>query len=159
MRYVLLHPLERCNLIEKGVPQAEIQEKAYQYQQEIEAGRRKIVGVNTLQLEESVSERRARRTLKISPKMEADQIRKTADDTIAAEKAYQAGYKKITDAEKKASEARIADMNKSKASMDAALKQAEPVVPTLDDEIKKIQKEYDDALDALLAKVKDKVAK
>ena len=88
---------------------------------------------------------------------EADQIRKTADDTIAAEKAYQTGYKKITDAEKKASEARIADMNKSKASMDAALKQAEPVVPTLDDEIKKIQKEYDDALDALLAKVKDKV--
>lgn len=88
---------------------------------------------------------------------EADQIRKTADDSIAAEKAYQSSYKKITDAEKKASEARIAEMNKSKASMDAAIKQAEAVVPTVDDEIKKIQKEYDDALDALLAKVKEKV--
>ena len=88
---------------------------------------------------------------------EADQIRKTADDTIAAEKAYQTGYKKITDAEKKASEARIAEMNKSKASMDAALKQAEPVVPTLDDEIKKIQKEYDDALEGLRSKIKDKI--
>jgi hypothetical protein len=88
---------------------------------------------------------------------EADDVKKTADDTIAAERAYQSGYKKITDADKKASEARIADMNRSKAAMDAAIKQAEAVVPNVDDEIKKIQKEYDDALDALVAKVKDKV--
>ncbi len=66
---------------------------------------------------------------------EADQVRKTADDAVAAEKSYQASYKKITDAEKKASEARIADLNKSKASMDAAVKQAQGVAPSLDDEI------------------------
>jgi hypothetical protein len=88
---------------------------------------------------------------------EAEQIKKTADDAIQAEKAFQSGYKKITDAEKKASEARIADMNKSKASVDAALKQAETIVPTMEDEIKKIQKEYDDAFNALTAKIKEKI--
>ncbi len=88
---------------------------------------------------------------------EADQVKKTADDAIAAEKSYQASNKKLTDPEKKASEARIADMNKSKASMDAAVKQAQGVAPTIDDEIEKIQKEYDDALDGLRSKIKEKV--
>jgi hypothetical protein len=88
---------------------------------------------------------------------EADDIRKTADDAIGAERAYQASNKKLTDADKKASEARIADMNKSKASVDAAVQQAQGVMPSLEDEIKKIQKEYDDALDALDAKIKEKI--
>ncbi len=38
-------------LIEEDVPQREIQERAYRYQQDIEHGRRKIVGVNTLRLD------------------------------------------------------------------------------------------------------------
>ncbi|MBI3551641.1 MAG: methylmalonyl-CoA mutase [Elusimicrobia bacterium] len=66
-------------LIEKGVPQAEIQERAYQYQQDIEAGRRKIVGVNTLQVEEGRAGekgRRARQVLKVSPKLELDQVKR-----------------------------------------------------------------------------------
>jgi hypothetical protein len=88
---------------------------------------------------------------------EADQVRKTTDDDVAAEKAFQAGFKKITEPEKKASEARIAEMNKSKAGIDAAVKQAEGLVPTLDDEIKKVQREYEDALAALEAKIKEKV--
>jgi hypothetical protein len=88
---------------------------------------------------------------------EADQIRKTADDAIAAEKSYQASNKKLTDPEKKASEARIADMSKSKASIDSAVKQAEGVVPSIDDEIHKIQKEYDDAFEGLRAKIKEKI--
>jgi hypothetical protein len=86
---------------------------------------------------------------------EADQIKHTADDTIAAERAFQAG-KKVTDAEKKASEQRIADLNKSKAAVDSAVKQAENIVPNLDDEVKKIQKEYDDAFEALKSKLKEK---
>jgi hypothetical protein len=86
---------------------------------------------------------------------EADAIKKTADDDIAAEKAFQQG-KKVTDADKKASDARIADMNKSKAGVDAAVKQASGVVPSLEDEIKKIQKEYDDALESLRSKLKEK---
>lgn len=88
---------------------------------------------------------------------EVDQVRKTADDAIAAERDYQSSYKKMTEAEKKASQARIDELNKSKASLDAAVKQAEAVVPTVEDEIKKIQKEYDDALEALKAKIKEKV--
>jgi hypothetical protein len=86
---------------------------------------------------------------------EAEQVKKTADDDIAAERTFQQG-KKITDADKKASDARIADMTKSKAGVDAAVQQAQGVVPTLDDEIKKIQKEYDDALEALKSKLRDK---
>ena len=60
-------------LIEEEVPQREIQESAYRYQQDIEQGRRKIVGVNALKLEGS--EKPAKR-LKISPKMEAEQVAK-----------------------------------------------------------------------------------
>jgi hypothetical protein len=86
---------------------------------------------------------------------EAEQIKKTADDTIAAEHAAQ-NNKKMSDADKKASDARIAEMNKSKAGIDAAVQQAQGAVPTLEDEIKKIQKEYADALDALRAKIKEK---
>jgi methylmalonyl-CoA mutase, N-terminal domain len=60
-------------MIEKGVPQAEIQESAYRYQLEIETGRRKIVGVNTLQLPEKAS--KAAKTLKVSPQVEARQVK------------------------------------------------------------------------------------
>jgi methylmalonyl-CoA mutase N-terminal domain/subunit len=58
-------------LIEEDVPQREIQERAYRYQQDIEQGRRKIVGVNALKLEGT---ERAAKRLKISPKMEAEQV-------------------------------------------------------------------------------------
>ncbi|MFI5346022.1 MAG: methylmalonyl-CoA mutase [Elusimicrobiota bacterium] len=58
-------------LIEEEVPQREIQDSAYRYQQDIEVGRRKIVGVNTLALP---GEKDSRPRLKISPKMEAAQI-------------------------------------------------------------------------------------
>ena len=58
-------------LIEEDVPQREIQDSAYRYQQDIEQGRRKIVGVNALKLDED--ERPAKR-LKLAPKMEAEQV-------------------------------------------------------------------------------------
>jgi methylmalonyl-CoA mutase N-terminal domain/subunit len=61
-------------LIEKGVPQNEIQERAYQYQQDIETGRRKIVGVNCLVSE--TSRKKTAATLKVSPRLESDQIRR-----------------------------------------------------------------------------------
>jgi methylmalonyl-CoA mutase N-terminal domain/subunit len=60
-------------LIEAGVPQAEIQESAYRYQQEIEAKKRRIVGVNVLQAEAS-SKAVGHKTLKISPRVESDQV-------------------------------------------------------------------------------------
>jgi len=74
-------------LIEADVPQREIQETAYRYQQDIEQGRRKIVGVNTLQLAENG---RASKRLKVSPQLEASQVkslkafRKNRDGKAAA---------------------------------------------------------------------------
>jgi methylmalonyl-CoA mutase N-terminal domain/subunit len=59
-------------LIEAGVPQNEISERAYRYQQDIEAGRRRIVGVNTLVGEGQ--DEPAPKTHKISPALEKDQV-------------------------------------------------------------------------------------
>jgi methylmalonyl-CoA mutase, N-terminal domain len=58
-------------LIEQGVPQKEIQESAYRYQQEIETGRRKIVGVNAFRHDDAPI-----KVHRISAKGEAEQIRK-----------------------------------------------------------------------------------
>ena len=60
-------------LIESEVPQREIQERAYAYQRDIEEGRRKIVGVNTLRLDEPEN---PSKRLKVSPKLETEQVRK-----------------------------------------------------------------------------------
>ena len=60
-------------LIESDVPQREIQESAYRAQQDIEHGRRRIVGVNTLVLAEGKP--RASRAPSTSPRMEADQVK------------------------------------------------------------------------------------
>jgi len=85
-------------LIEEEVPQREIQESAYRYQQDVETGRRKIVGVNTLKLEGK--EKPAQR-LKVSPKLEADQVgrlkafRKTRDAKASA-----AAVRRLSDAAK-----------------------------------------------------------
>ena len=58
-------------LIEDDVPQREIAERAYRSQQDIESGRRKIVGVNALRLDEGAP---AAGRLRLAPKMEADQV-------------------------------------------------------------------------------------
>lgn len=83
---------------------------------------------------------------------EAEDVKKTIDESIRAEKEFQA-EKKTTDAEKKASEDRIAEMNKSKASIDAAIKQGQDLLPKLDEQVQGVQKEYDDAFAALLSKI------
>jgi len=87
--------------------------------------------------------------------IEAEQIKRTADAAIEAEKAFQTG-KKVTDAEKKASQARIDEMSKSKAAVDAAVQQANAVVPTMADEIQKLQKEHAEAFESLRAKLREK---
>lgn len=60
-------------LIEGEVPQREIQEASYRWQRDVEEGRRKIVGVNALKVDERDSTSAKR--LKVSPKLEADQIK------------------------------------------------------------------------------------
>lgn len=61
-------------LIEAEVPQREIQEASYRWQRDVEEGRRKIVGVNALKVEEKDST--AAKRLKVSPKLEADQVKR-----------------------------------------------------------------------------------
>jgi methylmalonyl-CoA mutase, N-terminal domain len=63
-------------LIEQGAPQNEIQERSYQYQQDIETGRRKIVGVNVLKSGEAAKKAKL---LKVSPKLEKDQVKRLKD--------------------------------------------------------------------------------
>jgi methylmalonyl-CoA mutase N-terminal domain/subunit len=57
--------------IETGYPQKEIQDSSYAYQKEIDAVEQVIVGVNKFQSEEDLSHLK---TLKVSPKSEAEQI-------------------------------------------------------------------------------------
>lgn len=89
---------------------------------------------------------------------EADKVKSTADDFIKAENDFQS-EKGVTAGDKKASQDRIADMNKMKASVDAALQQANALIPQLDDQIAKIQKEYEDALATLKDRLGDKAKK
>ena len=59
--------------IEKGYPQKNIQDAAYQYQKSIETGDRIIVGVNKFQIEEDMSERKL---LKVDASVGVNQIKK-----------------------------------------------------------------------------------
>jgi methylmalonyl-CoA mutase N-terminal domain/subunit len=61
-------------LIEGEVPQREIQEASYRWQRDVEEGRRRIVGVNTLQINEK--DTTSAKRLKVSPKLEADQVKR-----------------------------------------------------------------------------------
>ena len=63
-------------LIEAEVPQREIQERAYAYQRDIEEGRRKIVGVNTLRLETDDRAIRRGSAASIKSVREAAQVKK-----------------------------------------------------------------------------------
>jgi hypothetical protein len=83
---------------------------------------------------------------------EAEDVRKSIDEFIRAEKEFQA-EKKTTDAEKKASEERIAEMNKSKASLDAAIQQGKDLEPKLEEQVQALKKEYDDAFGGLVVKI------
>ncbi len=89
---------------------------------------------------------------------DASGVRSTADSFIAAEKTFQA-EKKITEPEKKASQARIADMEKSKAALDASVQKAQELAPRMEEELKKLSHDYDDALAALVSKIKDAKSK
>lgn len=59
--------------IEKGYPQKNIQDAAYDYQRSIESGDRIIVGVNKFQIEEDMSERKL---LKVDASVGVNQIKK-----------------------------------------------------------------------------------
>ncbi|MDC3954077.1 hypothetical protein [Polyangium jinanense] len=86
---------------------------------------------------------------------EAEQVKKTLDDYIARERASQGKGK---DVDQKASEARIARANESKAQIDGSLTQAREMEPKMEERVAAAQKRHADAMTALLADV-DKRAK
>ena len=85
---------------------------------------------------------------------EADTIKKTADEYIAAEREFQKKPNR-SDAEKKASEQRIAEMNKAKANIDSSVQQAKQMSEAMEERITEVQKAYADAF----AKLKDSLAR
>lgn len=88
--------------------------------------------------------------------LESDRVKRTLDEEVAAERAFQ-GEKKTTDADRKASEARIAELQKSRARLDGASQQgAVSLEPRLDEEVKKTQDEYDEALRGLRSRIEEK---
>jgi hypothetical protein len=86
---------------------------------------------------------------------ESSDVQRTFDSAVASERAFQA-EKRTTAPEKKASDDRIADLEKSRASFDAAVKQGIALQPKLDEQVQAMTREYDDALAKLLAAVDEK---
>ena len=79
---------------------------------------------------------------------EANQIKKTLDQSVADERAFQAepGRK---EADKKASNERIAKMEDGKVKIDAAIPPLQGLVKEIDQRSQAMTKEYNDALEAL----------
>jgi hypothetical protein len=82
-------------------------------------------------------------------------VKSTLDRFIADEQAYQARPGRA-EADKKASDERIALANKSKAAIDSAVTQAQAAAKSSDDQIAAASKDYENALDALRAKIDQK---
>ena len=79
---------------------------------------------------------------------EANQIKRTLDQSIADERAFQAEAGR-TAGDKKASSERIAKMEDGKVRIDAAVPQLQALVKEIDQRNQAMQKEYGDALDGL----------
>lgn len=82
---------------------------------------------------------------------EADQIKKTLDASLASEGQFQA-TPGVTEGDKKASNDRVAALNKSKGDIDAVVAQGKELSKRIDADIKEAQKEYADAFAALKAR-------
>lgn len=85
---------------------------------------------------------------------EAEEMRRAYDKFSQAERDFQV-ERRTTDAEKQASSDRIEEMNRSGALLDSALKQGDDLLPKLEEQLASIQRAYDEAFAALLAKIED----
>jgi hypothetical protein len=86
---------------------------------------------------------------------EKDEVKKTIDRFVQEENAYQAEHGR-TEAEKKASSERIAAANKAKADVDAAVAQADAAAKQADQVIEAANKDYEDAVTKLRAKIAER---
>ncbi|MBW2456271.1 MAG: hypothetical protein JRI68_17260 [Deltaproteobacteria bacterium] len=89
---------------------------------------------------------------------DAETIKTTADELIKDEQEYQAESGR-TDEEMKASVARVEDMKKAKAGMDAASEKAKRTAQDMEQRIEAAQKQYQEALDALVTACRQKAGK
>lgn len=83
---------------------------------------------------------------------EGEQVKRTADDAISRERAYQ-GEPGRTAEDKRASDARIANLTKSKAAIDPLLPRARQYLEASERRNQELRKLYED----VLGKVKDKL--
>lgn len=81
---------------------------------------------------------------------EIEAIKASIDEAIAAERAFQSSGKR-TDEERKASDARIEELGRSKAILDSSATQAKQIDEAMDERIAAAQKTYREAFDALRA--------
>ncbi len=86
---------------------------------------------------------------------DAETIKTTADELIKDEQEYQAQSGR-TDEETQASVARVEDMRKAKAGMDAAIQKAKRTAQDMEQRIEAAQKQYQEALDALVEACRQK---
>jgi hypothetical protein len=84
---------------------------------------------------------------------EADTVRRTVDEFIEAERAYQ-GESGRTDVEKKASHERIEAMKRAQASLDAAVESAKRTVQDMEPRISRSQQQYTEARDKLFEELR-----
>jgi hypothetical protein len=84
--------------------------------------------------------------------LEAEQVQKTLDDSIAAERAFQAESGR-TDPEKKASEARVASMEKSKGLLNSALESGKDMSGKMEERIQGAQTRHSSAMGDLKTKI------
>lgn len=86
---------------------------------------------------------------------QADDVRKTIDDFIAAEASFQQ-QRGRTDVEKKRSEARVDAMRQAKAKVDASVVEANRMLEDIDQRLDQLQADYDQALAQLLSAIQSK---
>ncbi|WP_437629565.1 hypothetical protein [Sorangium sp. So ce854] len=85
---------------------------------------------------------------------EMEAVKASIDEAVAVEREFQASDER-TDEEKKASDARIDELGRSKAMLDASVTQAKQIDETMDERIAAAQKSYREAMDALLATLRE----
>jgi hypothetical protein len=86
---------------------------------------------------------------------EMESIKASTDQAIAAEREFQSQPRR-TDEEKKASEARIAELNKSKAGLESAAEQARNASENLEERITAAQKRHTEAMDKIKADIRQR---
>ncbi|XYH92835.1 hypothetical protein ACMHYB_33830 [Sorangium sp. So ce1128] len=84
---------------------------------------------------------------------EIEAVKASIDESVEAERAFQSSGKR-TDEERKASEARIEELGRSKAMLDSSATQAKQIDETMDERIAAAQKSYREAMDRLLATIR-----